>query len=108
MIPAEVFPTKVRATCHGVSAASGKLGAVIGGAVLKPFLHSHGIDNVLIACGSIAFVGLLWTIVFIPHYKGGNALVEDKVVTEESVEKHDSVHVVQGDYKTCDSKKMEA
>eukprot|EP01135_Chromosphaera_perkinsii_P011609 Nk52_evm1s2453 gene=Nk52_evmTU1s2453 len=108
MIPAEVFPTKVRATCHGVSAASGKLGAVIGGAVLKPFLHSHGIDNVLIACGSIAFVGLIWTIVFIPQYKGGNALVEDEVVCDDPSEKSAKSLVLEGDFKNSESKKMEA
>ncbi|KAK9840974.1 hypothetical protein WJX81_003444 [Elliptochloris bilobata] len=30
ILPAEVFPTKFRATCHGISAAAGKIGAVIG------------------------------------------------------------------------------
>jgi PHS family inorganic phosphate transporter-like MFS transporter len=30
VIPGEVFPTSARATCHGISAASGKLGAVAG------------------------------------------------------------------------------
>jgi PHS family inorganic phosphate transporter-like MFS transporter len=29
IIPAELFPTKYRTTCHGLSAASGKLGSVI-------------------------------------------------------------------------------
>ncbi|KAF9114352.1 hypothetical protein BGX27_011093 [Mortierella sp. AM989] len=29
VIPGEVFPTRVRATAHGISAASGKLGAII-------------------------------------------------------------------------------
>ena len=29
IIPAELFPTKYRATCHGLSAASGKLGSII-------------------------------------------------------------------------------
>lgn len=29
IIPGEVFPTRVRSTCHGISAASGKLGAII-------------------------------------------------------------------------------
>jgi PHS family inorganic phosphate transporter-like MFS transporter len=29
IIPGEVFPTKYRSTCHGISAASGKLGAII-------------------------------------------------------------------------------
>eukprot|EP00438_Fugacium_kawagutii_P012900 Skav204574 [mRNA] locus=scaffold2218:222481:228735:- [translate_table: standard] len=30
VLPAEIFPTCVRATCHGISAASGKLGAFLG------------------------------------------------------------------------------
>ena len=29
IIPAEIFPTRYRTTCHGISAASGKLGSVI-------------------------------------------------------------------------------
>ncbi|CAK0830668.1 unnamed protein product, partial [Prorocentrum cordatum] len=30
IIPGEIFPTSVRATCHGVSSAAGKLGAFAG------------------------------------------------------------------------------
>ena len=29
IIPGELFPTRYRSTCHGISAASGKLGAII-------------------------------------------------------------------------------
>ncbi|KUL90275.1 hypothetical protein ZTR_01977 [Talaromyces verruculosus] len=29
MLPAELFPTRYRATCHGISAASGKLGSIL-------------------------------------------------------------------------------
>jgi PHS family inorganic phosphate transporter-like MFS transporter len=29
VIPGEVFPTRYRSTAHGISAASGKLGAVV-------------------------------------------------------------------------------
>ena len=29
MIPAEIFPTRYRATCHGISAAIGKLGSIL-------------------------------------------------------------------------------
>lgn len=29
MIPAEAFPTRYRGTCHGLSAASGKLGSIL-------------------------------------------------------------------------------
>ncbi|KQJ94692.1 inorganic phosphate transporter 1-6 [Brachypodium distachyon] len=30
VVPAEIFPARLRATCHGVSAAAGKLGAIVG------------------------------------------------------------------------------
>ncbi|KAG6547296.1 hypothetical protein Mapa_011233 [Marchantia paleacea] len=30
IVPAELFPARLRATCHGISAASGKAGAIIG------------------------------------------------------------------------------
>ncbi|EEA26499.1 phosphate transporter [Talaromyces marneffei ATCC 18224] len=29
MLPAELFPTRYRATCHGISAASGKIGSIL-------------------------------------------------------------------------------
>lgn len=29
IIPAELFPTRYRATCHGIAAASGKLGSIL-------------------------------------------------------------------------------
>jgi len=30
IVPAEVFPARLRSTCHGISAAAGKAGAIIG------------------------------------------------------------------------------
>ncbi|KAM0066956.1 Low affinity inorganic phosphate transporter 3 [Helianthus debilis subsp. tardiflorus] len=30
VVPAEIFPARLRSTCHGISAASGKLGAILG------------------------------------------------------------------------------
>uniref|UniRef100_A0ACD5VFY8 Uncharacterized protein n=1 Tax=Avena sativa TaxID=4498 RepID=A0ACD5VFY8_AVESA len=30
IIPAEIFPARVRTTCHGISSAAGKLGAIVG------------------------------------------------------------------------------
>ena len=31
LLPGEVFPTPIRATCHGISAATGKVGALVAG-----------------------------------------------------------------------------
>lgn len=34
IIPAEIFPTRYRCTCHGISAAAGKLGSIVGQAFI--------------------------------------------------------------------------
>ena len=30
IVPGEVFPAEIRATCHGLSSAAGKVGAILG------------------------------------------------------------------------------
>ncbi|OCK75629.1 MFS general substrate transporter [Lepidopterella palustris CBS 459.81] len=42
ILPAEIFPTRYRCTCHGIAAASGKLGSVIVQAIL-PAASFHGV-----------------------------------------------------------------
>ena len=61
VLPSEVFPTEVRATCHGISAAAGKIGAVVGGAALRPVLDSHGLGTVMVVCGAVALLGFACT-----------------------------------------------
>lgn len=77
VIPAEAFPTRARATGHGISAASGKLGAVFGAAVMPAVLHMYkedasgegsgssgnlaGLRAVMIACAGVCLLGLIWT-----------------------------------------------
>ena len=39
VIPGEVFPTRYRSTAHGISAALGKLGAIISQGELKIVSH---------------------------------------------------------------------
>lgn len=45
IIPAECFPTRYRASAHGVSAAAGKLGAIIAQAVSIPILTQDAPPN---------------------------------------------------------------
>ncbi|GJF00371.1 inorganic phosphate transporter [Phanerochaete sordida] len=45
--PAEVFPTKFKATAHGVSAACGKAGAIISALAFNQLTNSIGTPNVL-------------------------------------------------------------
>ncbi|ODQ68278.1 phosphate permease [Nadsonia fulvescens var. elongata DSM 6958] len=41
IIPGEIFPTRYRSSAHGISAASGKIGAIIAQCVLGPLIN-HG------------------------------------------------------------------
>lgn len=82
VIPSEVFPTRARATCHGISAASGKLGAVVGsygiGAMealgkadtASGALNTLGLRYVLVACGIISIIGSVWSLAFTPNMEG--------------------------------------
>jgi len=67
VIPAEAFPTRVRATCHGISAASGKVGAVIGTSMFPVVQGALGDNAVYLICGVTAFVGAAVTVGFTPR-----------------------------------------
>ena len=46
IVPGEVFPTRYRSTSHGISAASGKIGSIIGqGAISTLKDHNGGTAN---------------------------------------------------------------
>lgn len=66
MLPGEVFPTEVRATCHGVSAAVGKAGALLAGAWFGalPPARIFGI------AAAFNLAGLALTAVFVPDVLG--------------------------------------
>ncbi|KAL2921352.1 putative inorganic phosphate transporter 1-3 [Bienertia sinuspersici] len=82
VVPAEIFPARLRSTCHGISAASGKAGAIVGAFGFlyasqekDPDKRSHnypagiGKKNSLIVLGIINFLGMLCTF-FIPEPMG--------------------------------------
>jgi len=62
-IPAEVYPVEIAAFCHGISAAAGKLGAVLGTSAFKPMQNAYGLEVVFFTCAGIAFLGFLLTVV---------------------------------------------
>ena len=66
IIPSEIFPSFVRAICHGMSAAFGKAGAVVGGAGFPVAESAIGLANVMFICSGIAFCGFLTTIIVLP------------------------------------------
>lgn len=74
IVPAEAFPTRIRATAHGISAASGKLGATIGSITLTLLANAYcaggtcasptaagaaeGARQVMLVCAAVCVVGL--------------------------------------------------
>jgi len=97
VIPAEIYPTQSRSTCHGISAAMGKAGAAVGATVFNMVtnwycpggfcdknapedLVDKGVKTVFWVCAGLALLGLTWTYV----------LVDDTP--------HDSLHTVEAAY----------
>lgn len=80
--PAEIFPARLRSTCHGISAASGKLGAIIGSFGFlylaqnkDPAKADHGypagigVRNSLFLLAGCNLMGLFFTFL-VPETKG--------------------------------------
>ncbi|KAF7345574.1 Metabolite transporter [Mycena venus] len=83
VIPAEVFPTRVRGFSHGVSAASGKCGAIIASLAVSIMSTNVGPQNVLwLFCG-IAIVAIPFTFL-IPETMGRDADVIDLQERQEA------------------------
>ncbi|KAI0048128.1 MFS general substrate transporter [Auriscalpium vulgare] len=80
--PAEVFPTKYRATAHGVSAASGKAGAIISSLAFNSLSNKIGTPSVLWIFVGCCFAGAVFTLL-LPEVKGRDP---DLVLAEEQQE----------------------
>ncbi len=64
VLPAELFPTRLRATGHGLAAAAGKLGAAVGIFFFPIWLADFGEAVTLLSVAGAAMLGLLATWVF--------------------------------------------
>nr|XP_043638362.1 probable inorganic phosphate transporter 1-7 [Erigeron canadensis] len=115
IVPAEIFPARLRSTCHGISAASGKLGAIVGAfgflylaqSKTKPdkgYPKGIGVKNALIILGVINLLGALFTLL-VPEAKGKsleemsgeNADNDDDAVKLEDVSMVEDVSKVAAD-----------
>ena len=68
LIPGEIFPVAVRATCHGISAAAGKVGAALAGAGFGPLLSAVGLRPTCVVCATICCALLAHSQHFLPNY----------------------------------------
>lgn len=82
VVPAEIFPARFRSTCHGISSASGKLGAMVGAFGFLYLAQNQdknktdagyppgiGVKNSLLLLGGLNFLGILFTFL-VPEAKG--------------------------------------
>ncbi|KAJ1553892.1 Inorganic phosphate transporter pho84 [Cladochytrium tenue] len=83
--PGEVFPTRYRSTGHGISAAIGKVGAILGVQAVGPYFTSHTTTVLWVFC-AIMVTGIFSTII-LPETKGKTLeelSLEDNVIVEET------------------------
>lgn len=69
VVPAEIFPARLRSTCHGISAAAGKAGAMVGAFGFQYAEKGLGVKNTLIILGVVNLLGILFTFL-VPESKG--------------------------------------
>ncbi|KAL9238069.1 hypothetical protein vseg_012545 [Gypsophila vaccaria] len=79
IVPAELFPARFRTTCHGISGAAGKVGAIIGSigflwaSPMKKtdgYPKALGISVTLVTFGAISLAGALVSYFFTPETNG--------------------------------------
>ncbi|RWW00977.1 hypothetical protein GW17_00036017 [Ensete ventricosum] len=101
IVPAEIFPARLRSTCHGISAAAGKAGAVVGAFGFlyaaqsrdpakrdKGYPAGIGVRNALFVLAACNLLGLVFTFL-VPESKGKS--LEEMSGENEDREKTESV-----------------
>ncbi|OWM87322.1 probable inorganic phosphate transporter 1-3 [Punica granatum] len=70
IVPAELFPARFRSTCHGISAAAGKAGAIIGAFWIQTYTQKdNGKKKAIIALAVVNMLGFVFTFL-VPETKG--------------------------------------
>ncbi|KAJ3316889.1 hypothetical protein HDU76_001484 [Blyttiomyces sp. JEL0837] len=86
IVPGEVFPTRWRSTGHGISAACGKVGAILGIQAVGPYFTGNT-TTVLWTFAAAMATGVPATIWLVPETKGKTLeelSMEDDVIVEEA------------------------
>jgi MFS family permease len=78
LIPAEVYATPVRARCHGLSAMSGKIGALVGEQGIAQMLDKVGLSPMFYVMGSVSIAGAALTIFMVPDSRTLDLVEEDQ------------------------------
>jgi len=84
-VPGEIFPTAARATAHGISAACGKMGAVVGVYCVGILADTVGVRWMLLVVGCLTIVAMLWVQFLIPQYNENTLRHLDEVAESHDV-----------------------
>ncbi|MCI2414449.1 MAG: MFS transporter [Candidatus Aramenus sp.] len=81
VLPAELYPTRYRTTGHGISAASGKMGAAITTYLFPTLLSTYGVKPILEGLVVLSLTGALVTMFFVkePRLKSLEEVSEEEV-----------------------------
>ena len=61
LVPTEIFPTQMRTMCHGIAAASGKVGALFAA------VYFNYTEDVFMICGYCCLLGCVLSFIFVPE-----------------------------------------
>ncbi|XP_064959488.1 probable inorganic phosphate transporter 1-10 [Musa acuminata AAA Group] len=112
IVPAELFPTRFRSTCHGISGAAGKVGAIIGAIgflwasqarnkedVASGWKPGIGMMNALIILAGVCMIGAVHTYLFTPETKM-RSLEENEGGGSQDGDSHEDVDGEENKYST--------
>ncbi|XP_061339150.1 low affinity inorganic phosphate transporter 8-like [Gastrolobium bilobum] len=104
IVPAELFPARFRSTCHGISAAAGKSGAIIGAFVVQSYIDdannkTKGTKKAIMVLSVVNLLGFFCT--FLVPETQGRSLEE---ISGEDKELHGNVTAEKANEKINDAK----
>lgn len=99
IVPAELFPARFRTTCHGISGAIGKLGAIIGSIGFLWASHNKndgcsegiGMKASLIVLAGVCVVGMITTYFFTRETMGRSLEENENIITTEDQQNEEVV-----------------
>lgn len=68
LLPSVTYSEECRSTLNGISAAAGKLGALVGARMFAPATDVWGISVVMMSCGAVSLVAWLLTFFTLGSY----------------------------------------
>lgn len=95
LISNEIFPTEIRSTCGGITAASSKIGAIIGVFGIPYLEPSLGVSGIFVSCVLVSLLNIVITVVCIPITDHDGPSTEKKTVKKPSSDASETDRLLQ-------------